>query len=99
MRYGLRVVPTAERQIRSASAWWAQNRPGAPALFREELKSAFDFITSQPLAAALAPNVQARDIRRFNLSRIHYHLYYRVRGQVVEVLAVWHMSRGSGPNV
>jgi hypothetical protein len=40
-----------------------------------------------------------KDVQRFHLSRISYHLYYRVRGDRVEVLAFWHASRGSGPDV
>jgi plasmid stabilization system protein ParE len=75
------------------------NRPAAPRLFREELSRAFDLITEQPEIAPIAPEAEASGVRRFNLSRIRYHLYYRRRGDAVEVLALWHSSRGSTPDL
>jgi len=38
-------------------------------------------------------------IRRLILPRTRYHVYYRVAGQVLEILAVWHAVRGSGPGL
>ena len=48
-----------------------------------------------------APLLHARveGVRRLHLARIRYHLYYRVRPGEVEVLALWHTSRGSGPSL
>jgi plasmid stabilization system protein ParE len=88
LRQRLRVVPTAERHIRRASTWWAQNRPAAPALFHDELARAFDLITLQPDIAPIARELDLVGVRRFHLSRIRYHLYYRHRGDLVEVLAL-----------
>ena len=36
---------------------------------------------------------------RVHLSGVHYHLYYRVLPEAIEVLAFWHTSRGSVPSV
>ena len=99
MRHRLRVVPVAERHVRDAAKWWLDNRPAAPALFRTELAAAFDLISAQPDIAPLAQEVHVPDVRRFYLSRIRYYLYYRHRGDLVEVLALWHASRGSSPNL
>jgi plasmid stabilization system protein ParE len=38
-------------------------------------------------------------VRRLHLDRIRYWVYYRVRRNRLEVLSVWHSSRGSGPAV
>jgi len=37
--------------------------------------------------------------RRLLLSRIRYRLYYRAEGEVVEILALWHTSRGTPPPI
>jgi len=37
VRLRLRVVATAEREIREAASWWMEYRPAAPKLFEEEL--------------------------------------------------------------
>lgn len=38
-------------------------------------------------------------VRRFYLDRIRYWVYYRERQGQLEVLSIWHASRGSGPPV
>lgn len=97
----IRIVRSAADQITQASAWWQANRPKAPGAFREEIERALELISTQPLIGAKADSAKLAGVRRIHLSRIHYHLYYRVRElpEVVEVLALWHTSRGSGPGL
>ena len=71
--------------------------PSCPEAFDEELAEAFSFLSAEPGIGAPALNVRARGVRRVHLARVHYYLYYRVRGSRVEVLALWHTSRGIGP--
>jgi hypothetical protein len=40
-----------------------------------------------------------KDVRHVTLSRIRYHLYYRVAGDSLEVLALWHTSLGRPPDL
>ncbi|MDQ3396258.1 MAG: type II toxin-antitoxin system RelE/ParE family toxin [Deinococcota bacterium] len=100
-KLSVRVVRRAAREIAEASAWWDVNRPEAPAALREELQRAFDVIATHPRIGASVLNTKLMGVRRLHLSRIHYHLYYRVRlsPEVIEVLALWHTSRGSGPGL
>jgi hypothetical protein len=55
-----------------------------------------ELISAEPRIGARAGNVKLADVRR-----IHYYLYYRVHEapKVVETLALWHASRGSGPGL
>jgi plasmid stabilization system protein ParE len=100
LRLQLRVTKEAERQIREASAWWHANRPAARGLFRQELTRGFDFITTQPEIGTRALDTAIRGVRRLHLIRIRYYLYYRVRNDdSVEVVALWHTSRGKGPSI
>src|SRR4030042_1907417 len=57
-------------------------------------QAVLELISAQPQIGAKAANVKLAGVRRIHLSRIHYYLYYRVRGppEVVEVLALWHTS-------
>ncbi len=97
----IHVVRTAAAQIVAASAWWDSNRPKAPDAFHEEIERALQLISTQPQIGARATNIKLAGVRRIHLSRIHYYLYYRVREspEVVEILALWHTSRGSGPQL
>ena len=33
------------------------------------------------------------------MRRTRYHVYYRVIGDVFELLAIWHTARGEGPTL
>ncbi|HEY7700538.1 MAG TPA: type II toxin-antitoxin system RelE/ParE family toxin [Vicinamibacteria bacterium] len=93
----LLIAPRAAQQMREARRWWSENRPKAPHAFLEELRKGFELIRSQPLVGSRATNVRVPGLRRIHLSRVRYHLYYRVSGDIVEVLAFWHSSRGAPP--
>ncbi len=97
----IRIVRTAADQIVGAAAWWGANRPKAPEAFREEIERVLALLATQPWIGTKAGNVKLAGVRRIHLSRVHYHLYYRVREspRVVEILALWHASRGSGPEL
>jgi plasmid stabilization system protein ParE len=95
----IRIVRSAADQITAASSWWDANRPKASGVFREEIERALELVSAQPQIGVRAANVRLAGVRRIHLSRIHYHLYYRVKESpdMVEILALWHTSRGSGP--
>jgi len=93
------VTRRAEREIRQAASWWVENRPAAPEAFRRDLERAFTLLSSQPEVGAQARNVRLAGVRRIFLHRVRYHLYYRVTPDAVEILAVWHASRGSAPGL
>jgi len=95
----VRLTRRAAAEIREAAAWWAANRPAAPDAVQEELRRAFALISTQPRVGASARNAALRGVRRVHLSRVRYHLYYRVNSGRVEVLALWHSSRGRAPGV
>lgn len=97
LRLRLLVVEEAERQIRAAAAWWRENRPAALGLLRQELTRGFELITSQPGLGPRALDTDLQNVRRVHLYRIGYYLYYQVRDDTIEVLALWHDSRGEGP--
>jgi len=91
----LRVVENAALEIEEAGTWWRANRPSAPELLSEELDRAFDLILQQPGIGARALNTRLPGVRRIHLRPVRYH----VLGDVVEVLGLWHSSRGSGPDL
>lgn len=79
--------------------WWAANRPGAPGAVRKDLQSTLDLLLVQPDIGTLVPDASSPGTRRFHLDRIRYWVYYRVRKNRLEVVSVWHSSRGEGPAV
>ncbi len=97
----IRVSGSAARAIAEAAAWWTANRSKALDAFADEIERAFQLIAAHPGIGARAAIVRLAGVRRIHLARIRYHLYYRVTGapEVIEVLALWHTSRGSPPPI
>ena len=93
----VRITNRARRHIDAAANWWQQNRPLAAGAVSEELAEAFKLLAAQPAIGVPALNVRTGDVRRVYLARIHYYLYYRVQADEVQILALWHTSRGSSP--
>jgi plasmid stabilization system protein ParE len=93
----VRITGSAARAIAEAASWWTVNRPNAPDAFVTELERALQLIAVHPGIGARATNVRLAGARRIHLARVRYHLYCRVTGasDAIEVLALWHASRGS----
>jgi plasmid stabilization system protein ParE len=99
LSYRLQVSPRAEAQIRVAADWWLENRPKAPEAFAEEIERTFDLIRALPSVGEPVAHPKLKGVRRVLLGRIQYYLYYQAfpATEIVEVLALWHTSRGKGP--
>ena len=95
----VRVTKRAQAQIDRAAQWWDENRDLAPEAFDEDLAKAFLLLSTEPGIGASVLHARAHGVRRLHLARIRYHVYYRVRGGEIEVLALWHTSRGAGPRL
>jgi plasmid stabilization system protein ParE len=86
----------AIREIEAADEWWRSNR-ATPELFLMELERVISVVALMPTLGARSrtnPN-----IRRVLLRKTRFHLYYRVEGDALQVLALWHAARGSEPDV
>ena len=95
----VRITKRAQAQIDRAALWWDENRPLAPEAFDEELAEAFSLLGLESGIGAPVSNARAKGVRRLHLARIHYFLYYRVRYEEVQVLRIWHTSRGTDPKL
>ncbi|MFT3774795.1 MAG: type II toxin-antitoxin system RelE/ParE family toxin [Minicystis sp.] len=99
MTVRIRVTREAEAQAKRAKAWWRANRPYAPAMFRQELAGAFQLLRSAPEVGALYHDADIPGLRRLALPQTRYHVYYVYDSgaDLILILAVWSMLRGSAP--
>ncbi len=99
MRRRLKLLRRASIEISEAFAWWTANRPAAPKAFTQDLRRALRAIAGQPNSGSRVRTSHYEGVRRVHLSRIRYYLYYRLipEEDIVEILALWHSSRGSAP--
>ena len=96
MSYRLRTSRRAGRLIRAASTWWLRNRDKAPLAFAEDLDDAFQLVQQFPYSGQPVHHPEIESAHRVCLTRTRYYLYYSVDDQhrSVEILAIWHASRG-----
>ena len=97
----LRVGRAAAAQISEIAQWWRVNRPASPGLFVDELSGAYDLIRHQPKVGQPVVGAKSDRVRRVHMLRSRYYLYYQESetGDAIEVLAVWHSSRGTDPDL
>lgn len=95
----IQITDDARVQIAAAVAWWAENRPSAPGAVLEDLDRILGLLSVQPALGTRARRATLPGVRRVPLSRIRYYVYYRVADDALQVLALWHTSRGRGPSL
>ena len=100
-RFTVAFTPSAAHEVSEAKRWWRLNRTKAPDALEEELRTTLELIATTPGIGAVARNAVLPGVRRIFLNRVNYFLYYRPRPEsgVVEVVALWHARRGSGPRL
>ncbi len=95
----LKISKHARADILAAASWWRANRPLAPRLLDTELERALTLLESQPEMGSPGLDLAMAGVRLLYLRSTRYLLYYRLRPEqdVVEVLRLWHASRGTAP--
>jgi len=83
----------------SAAQWWAENRPAAIGAIRKDVEAALALLVEEPGIGTKVETARSDMVRRLYLARIRYFMYYRVRGNFLEVVAFWHSSRETGPSL
>lgn len=99
MALRVKVSARAASQTDEAAEWWAENRPAAPGAVRTDIGDALALLAQQPGIGSLHESARTPGVRRLFLGRIRYFVYYRSTRDTLEVLAVWHESRGSAPRL
>jgi len=95
----VRTTRTSDGQIAAVDAWWRANRTKAPDLFLDELADAFALIEAAPELGRPWTDSAVPGVRRIVMRATRYHIYYRIDGDDIWVLAVWSAVRGRGPRL
>ena len=90
----LRVLPEAEEELAEAARWYETKRVGLGVELVAIVDGAFEKILDAPLLHP--PWRRDRPYRRATLTRFPYVIFFRLDGEVVEVVAVAHAKRRPG---
>lgn len=99
MALRVKISPRAGEQVKRAANWWLENRTAAPYAIETDIRESLALLAEQPGIGTKYSGARAGTIRRLYMSRVGYFLYYRVLGDVLEVVAFWHTSRGRQPRI
>ena len=97
MTLRVKVSARAASQIHKAAEWWAENRPAAPGAVRTDIGEALALLAQQPGIGTAYEGAKTKGVHRLLAGRIRYFIYYRVTPETLDVLTVWHVSRGKQP--
>jgi toxin ParE1/3/4 len=89
MSHPLIIRPEAEQDMAEGRDWYEGQRENLGAEFLTAVDDIFERIREMP--ELYAPEYKA--VRRARLVRFPYIVYFRIIGEVVEVIAVQHGSR------
>ena len=99
MALTVRIKPRARREISEVAAWWSENRLAAIGAVSNDLREALDLLVEFPGIGTKVENSKSAETRRWLLKRVGYHVYYRVRGNLLEVVAFWGTDREHAPRI
>lgn len=85
----IRLSAEAKRDVREARDWYADQKSGLDLEFRDELDRTISRIRAFPESSP----VVYRDVRRANLPRFPYGVFYHRRSDGWFILAVIHHAR------
>jgi plasmid stabilization system protein ParE len=99
MTLRVKISARAASHVRQAAEWWAENCPAAPGAIRTDIGNALTLLAGQPGIGAAYEGARTQGVRRLLVGRIRYFICYRATRDTLEVLAVWHVSRGKQPSL
>jgi plasmid stabilization system protein ParE len=95
----IEVTPRALAQLERAAKWWAENRLAAPGAIAKDFDAATKLLALQPGIGAKSTSRKYPGMRRLQLDRVRYDIYYQLEPGKVTILAFWHSSRGITPKL
>ncbi|MCO5080230.1 MAG: type II toxin-antitoxin system RelE/ParE family toxin [Rhizobiaceae bacterium] len=90
----LKILPRAVRDLADIHTYIRAENPGAANSVALRIGKSFDLITAKPEIGRPAQHAR---IREWSVPGLPYLIPYRVRGDTVEVLRVFHTSRERPP--
>lgn len=79
----------AQKEMLQAIDWYEQQKPGLGLEFTGRIEESLNLISNHPemFAQVLGP------IRKKSLKPFPYAIYYRIRGESIVILAIFHQKR------
>lgn len=97
-RRKVRFTATARQHVRLFQQWWQENSV-RPEILHHDLREALKLLSALPGMGLPYPATTLPGVRRLYIERLRSHLYYTYDEREILIRALWHASRGSGPDL
>ncbi len=100
--YRVYLSREAQAEYARIQEWWSSNRLKAPEAVAEDVWDAVKRLAAYgPQLGLEVRHRRVPGLRRLELTRIRFWLYYRVNeaAREIEIAALWHTSRRRGPRL
>lgn len=84
-----RFTPRAERDLVAARRWYNRQSIDLGTRFAAAIANAIDFVRNMPAALAVVRG----EVRAVPCRDFPYRIYYRIAGDTIVILAVYHTAR------
>ena len=95
----IEVTPRALLHLKRAAQWWRANRLAAPDAVVEDFEQTVKLLAFAPGIGTRTESKRYPELRRFQIDRVHHHIYFHVKNGKLVVLAFWGSEREFGPNL
>jgi plasmid stabilization system protein ParE len=92
----VRLRKIAKRDLREATAWYAERNADVAQRFTEEVSRTLELIERFPSTGAPVPGVPDREVRRLPVHNFPYHVVFISLSARIAVLAIAHDKRKPG---
>ena len=85
------VLPECWEMLRLAAKYIAKNSPAQARIMRTQFYEVAKMIERMPRIGA----IHKKGMRKIKLGKFRYYVYYREKEGIIEILGIWHTSRGA----
>jgi len=85
------VTEECEKMLREATAYIQENSPTQAKIMVKKFYQIVSLLETFPEIGTIYQN----GMRKFKLGKFRYNIYYREKENEIEVVGIWHTSRGT----
>ncbi len=85
------VTEECEKMLREATAYIRENSPTQAKIMVKKFYQIVNLLETFPEIGTIYQN----GLRKFKLGKFRYNIYYREKEKEIEIVGIWHTSRGS----
>ncbi|MFN8256254.1 MAG: type II toxin-antitoxin system RelE/ParE family toxin [Bacteroidales bacterium] len=89
-QYEIIISPEAEQELNISKEFYESKQAGLGKRFVKEVDNTINRIIENPVQF---PKIKQKQVRKANVNRFPFGIYFAVKDSIINILAVFHFSR------